>query len=168
MSRLPEASPMPTSMPVHDVDAWPTLGPRSLAFLAAVGLWLLGSLFTSAHASNISWSIGINVPAHGYGGQHHRPGAVYSTPGYPAVVYPQPVYRQPSHPVVVYGAPVYVYPPASVGYGRPSHPHASHHGRPHGQPHWDDRPRGPHGGYRDHRDHRGEERWHDGGRWQRH
>ena len=164
MSRLPEASPLPTSVPVHDVDAWPTPGRSALAVLAILALWLLGGLVSSAYAGNISWSIGVNVPIHGYGHGHgvvhHRPGAVYTTPGYPVVAYPPPAYRPPVQPVVIHGSPVYVYPaphvappvayvPAPVPHYRPGRPH---------RPHW------PHHG---HHGHRGEERWHDGGRWER-
>lgn len=166
MSRLPEASPMPTSVPVHDVDAWPSPGRSVLAVVTVLALWLVGSVLSTAHAGNISWSIGVNVPISGYGhGQGHgavysQPGAVYVAPGYPAVVHPQPVYRRPAQPVVIYGSNVHVYPTPhaapTVVYTPPPH---IHH-QPPGRPHWE----------RHHRGHRGdwrEERWHGGGRWER-
>lgn len=168
MSRLPPPLHLPTPMPVHDLNVWPGPVRSALWVVAALVFVLLSSLFNPVQASNISWSIGINVPAPGYVTQHRQPEVVYVVPGYPQVVYPpaayppvvyqQPGYVQPGHPVVVYRSPFHVHPVPPVAYQRPPHPHAGHH---HGRPHWEGRPHG-------HRGHRGEERWNNGGRWERH
>jgi hypothetical protein len=115
----------------------------------AAALVSIGALCTgTAHAGNVQWSVGINLPV--------------VTPYYPAPVYapapvyvPPPVYVRPA-PVVVYQpAPVYAphyYPPRVIrdvwvppGYGhRPDF---------HGRDRWDDR--------RDHRgDGRRDDHWH--------
>jgi len=71
----------------------------------------------AAHASNVHWSIGINVPA-------------------PVYYEPAPVYYQPA-PVYVEPAPVYVRPyvvpgPVIYGSGYYGYRHHHHHWRDHG------------------------------------
>ncbi|HZE91695.1 MAG TPA: hypothetical protein VE029_08350 [Rhizobacter sp.] len=122
------------------------------AAVVSVGALCAGT----AHASNVQWSVGINLPAvttvvssDAY--------YDYAAPAYyaPAPVYlPRPVYQQPA-PVVIYRPePVYVPPqvirsvwmPPGFGYRH------GYRGRDHDHDRWDDR-----------RDWRGDER-HDGHR----
>ncbi len=118
---------------------------RRLFAVAALGL-----ATSMAHAGNISWSIGINLPPVGAvvsdapyygGGQYYeppqvayRPAPVYYSP--PAVIYrPAPVYYSPAPAVVYRQVPRYVGPPVYVverrwpGYrGWDRHGHQGHFG----------------------------------------
>jgi hypothetical protein len=87
-----------------------------------LGLAVAGTLLSAgaAHAGNVQWSVGINLPV---------PGIVLPLPG--LVVTGGPVYQQPSYgyraePVYA-PAPVY-YAPEPVYY--PRHPQWRHHYRP--------------------------------------
>lgn len=141
MSRLPEATSFPASIPVHDVALWPSLGRWTTAALVALGVWTAGTLFSPAQANGVNLSFGVHVPGGAIVVGDHRPVAVYSNPVYPAVAYP--VYPAPP----VYGPPVRVYQPAPWGYAPPPH-HPRHHHRHHGGDrdpyaygggrHWDD------------------------------
>lgn len=92
---------------------------------AAAALVGLGLVSGAAHASRVSWSVGINVPAPVY----VAPAPVYMPPQ-PVYVAPQPVYVAPPPPAVVY-RPAPIYRPAPVYYGPPPG-HRRHHHR-----HWD-------------------------------
>lgn len=134
MSRLPEATSFPVSMPVHDVALWPSLGRWTTAALVALGVWTAGTLFSPAHANGVNWSFGVNVPGGAVLVSDYRPPvAVYSAPVYPAVSYPV-------YPAPVYAPPVRVYEPAPWGYAPPPRHHRHHH-HPERYPdgrHWDD------------------------------
>lgn len=98
---------------------------KSLVLALAAAGTLLGA--GAAHAGNVQWSVGINLPV---------PGIVLPLPG--LVVSGAPVYREPARvyaPVPVYApAPVYYQPepvyvqPEPVYY--PRHPQWRHHYRP--------------------------------------
>ena len=83
---------------------------RSTRILALAGAAALAAFGTAAHAGNVHWSVGINLPI-----------AVAPAPVYVAAA---PVYVAPA-PVVVAPAPVYVAPapvviaPRPVVYARP-------------------------------------------------
>jgi hypothetical protein len=91
-------------------------GSRPPVWMLTGLLGLLGLVPHMARAgSNISWSIGINLPADGHGHHQRAPVVVHSTPLYPAPVYVRPAYPVPAYPVQaypvqVYPAPVYVLP----------------------------------------------------------
>ena len=69
-------------------------------WVAAAALAGLGLVSGAAHASRVSWSVGVNVPA-----------PVYVAPA-PVYVPPQPVYVAP--------APVYYAPPPPAVVSRPA------------------------------------------------
>lgn len=107
---------------------------RSVAAKAvASGLLVgLGLVSGAAHASRVSWSVGVNVApvAIGVGNGYYAPAPVYAPAYAPAPVYvaPQPVYVAPPpvmyRPVPVYRpAPVYYGPPPGYGYYRHHHHH---------------------------------------------
>lgn len=160
MSRLPEATSYPASIPVHDVALWPSMGRWTLAALVALGVWTATALFSPAQANGVNWSFGVHVPGGAIVVGDHRPVAVYPNPVYPAVAYSAyPAY--PVYPAPVYAPPARVYTPAPWGYGShrgyaPPQPHHRHHGyrnERHGGPyghgggrHWDDG--GGRGGHR--------------------
>ncbi len=130
MSRLPEATSFPASMPVHDVALWPSLGRWTLALLA-LGVWTASVLFSPAQANGVNWSFGVHVPGGAIVVGEHRPVAVYPNPVYPAVAYSAyPAY--PVYPAPVYAPPARVYTPVPWGHrphhvAPPPHPHR-HHG----------------------------------------
>ena len=77
---------------------------RKTPFIAALAL--LGALSTAgAHAANVQWSIGVNLPP--------VTTVVSSGPVYAEPVYVQPAYYEPA-PVYVQPAPVVVYRPRPV------------------------------------------------------
>jgi hypothetical protein len=82
---------------------------RKLVFAAAAAATLLGA--TAAHASNVHWSVGIDLPPVTTvvgNGPAYYPAPVYGAPVYGApAYYPEPVY---------YSAPAYSYYPAPVYY----------------------------------------------------
>ncbi len=117
--------------------------PSRLAIATVLAVATLGAS-TVAHArSDVSISIGIQVPAR----SAFYPGRVY-VPQQPVYIQPQPVYVQP-RPVYVQPAPVFIrprpvvaYPPAIGYYYRPA-PHWQHG-------HWKKQQRhGSHGQWRD-------------------
>jgi hypothetical protein len=122
-------------------------------FIATAALGLASTLgATAAHAGNVQWSVGINLPPVGTVISN---GPVYHVP--PQVVYAPPpvVVHRPPH-VVYAPPPAVVYQPAPrVVYGAPygyghrhheHHRHARHHRHDHDR--WDGR---GDRGYRDHR-----------------
>ena len=99
---------------------------RSVAAKAVAAGLLAGLVSGAAHASRVSWSVGVNVAPVAVGvGSGYYPAPVYA----PAPVYvaPRPVYVAP--PPVMY-RPVPVYRPAPVYYGPPPgyYRHHRHHG----------------------------------------
>ena len=83
---------------------------RKLVLAAAAAATLLGAT-TAAHASNVHWSVGIDLPP--------VTTVVGNGPGYyPAPVYGAPVYGAPAYypEPVYYSAPSYSYYPAPVYY----------------------------------------------------
>src|SRR6187549_176423 len=87
---------------------------RKTPFVAALAL--VGALATAgAHAANVQWSIGVNLPPVT---TVVSSGPVYSQPAYSQPVYAEPVYVQPAYyapaPVYVQPAPVVVYRPRPV------------------------------------------------------
>ena len=142
---------------------------RKTPFIAALAL--LGALSTAgAHAANVQWSIGVNLPP--------VTTVVSSGPVYGQPVYAEPVYVQPAYapaPVYVQPAPVVVYRPRPVYRPYPViyRPYPVYHGYPVGRPvpvvmpgrggYYDHRDHHDHDGYRD--DHRDDHRGgHDGHR----
>jgi hypothetical protein len=114
------------------VPLWSNDMKRPLILALAAGAMLLAS--GAARASDVHWSIGINLPPVATvisgGPVYGPPVAVYEPP---PVIYPAPVYREPP---VVYGPPV-VYAPPVVYRGprfdpRPQGPwfHRDHDRRP--------------------------------------
>jgi hypothetical protein len=106
---------------------------------------------SAAHAGNVHWSVGINLPPIGTVVSN---APVYSAPA-PVYYQPAPVYYQPS-PVYYQPAPVYVSPPQVVyrpvpatGYYRAAPVVVYGGGRWHGQRDWRD---GRHDEYGDRRD----------------
>ena len=151
MSHLPESSPLPYSVTVHDVSLWPSSGRWLLVVALAVGAWLATAWFQPAQAGGVNWSIGVTFP----GAVAYPAPPVYQT--YPTApvyqTYPSaPVYQTyPAAPVVVVPArpAVHAYPvmPPQVVYGYGGHHHRRHHnhhwqhdrhdGRGHGGGHHD-------------------------------
>ncbi len=82
-------------------------------WVAAAAVAGLGLMSGAAHASRVSWSVGINVP----GPVYAAPAPVYMPPPQPVYMAPQPVYVAPPPAVVYRPAPVYA--PAPVYYGPP-------------------------------------------------
>lgn len=136
MSRLPEASfpTVPTAArssgsaapPAASVGIGKVLSWIGVCVLAVVG-WAASTSVQMAHAGNVHWSIGVNLPGVVPDTYHQRP---------PVVVYQEPVptYRPP---VVLHSPPGYVVvPPPPVGWvqypraGQPAyprHPNYYHH-----------------------------------------
>lgn len=149
MSHLPESSPLPYSVTVHDVSLWPSSGRWLLVVALAVGAWLATAWFQPAQAGGVNWSIGVTFP----GAVAYPAPPVYQT--YPTApvyqTYPSaPVYQTyPAAPVVVVPArpAVHAYPvmPPQVVYGYGGHHHHRRHhwqhdrrdGRGHGGGHHD-------------------------------
>ncbi|MEO8858739.1 MAG: PXPV repeat protein [Burkholderiaceae bacterium] len=76
---------------------------KRFAVAAALALGALGIASTAQARSDVTWSIGIQVP-----GVYTQPAPVYM-PAPPVYYRPPPVYYQPA-PVYVQPAPVYVQP----------------------------------------------------------
>jgi hypothetical protein len=116
----------------------------------AAALLALGTVCAgSAHASNVQWSVGINLPAVGTvisnAPVYYPPAPVYVEPA-PVVVYrpaPPPVVVYRPAPQVVYRpAPVYApryYGPGVIRTGWAVPPRAGWHDRDHDHDHHDDR-----------------------------
>lgn len=131
MSHLPESSPLPYSVTVHDVSLWPSSGRWLLVVALAVGAWLATAWFQPAQAGGVNWSIGVTFP----GAVAYPAPPVYQT--YPSApvyqTYPSaPVYQTyPAAPVVVIPArpAVQAYPvmPPQVVYGYGGHHHHRRH-----------------------------------------
>ena len=111
---------------------------RPLLLALAVPLALLGS--GAAHAGNVQWSIGINVPAIttviSNGPVFRAPPVVYQAPAPVYYEEPAPVYYEEAPQIVYRPVPRY-YAPAPVVYVRPV-PIAY----PRVRPEWDRRDRG--------------------------
>lgn len=163
MSRLPEVTSYPASMPVHDVALWPSLGRWGVATLIALAAWAVGALWSPAQANGVNWSFGVNVPGGAIVVGEHRPVAVYPAPVYRSHSYP--VYPAPVYPAVTYPAyPVAVYPPPARVYDYAPRVHAPRHPYRHHDRYGDN------GRYPDHHRnpyaHGGSRHWDDGrGRW---
>lgn len=86
---------------------------RTLALAGmAAGAWALSAGMSQAHAGDVNWSIGVNVPGLHLGvstvpSVSHRPPSTYYS--HPVAVRPAPVVYQ-TYPVVVQAAPVYYHP----------------------------------------------------------
>ena len=134
---------------------------RPLMFALAAPLVLLAS--GAAHAGNVQWSIGINVPAVttviSSGPIYRAPPVVYQAPAPVYYEQPAPVYYEEPAPVIYLAPPQVVYrpvprayAPAPVVYVRPV-PVAY----PRIRPEWDRRDRGwNHDERKWHHDHRDE------------
>lgn len=108
-------APLPYSATVHDVSLWPSSG-RWIAVVAlAVCAWLGLVWLQPAHASGVSWSIGVQLPGGVVNARTHAPVVVHPQP-YPYAYPPQVVY--PAYPVyqTYPGRPVVVLPPHSRGH----------------------------------------------------
>ena len=163
MSHLPESSPLPYSVTVHDVSLWPSSGRWLLVVALAVGAWLATAWFQPAQAGGVNWSIGVTFP----GAVAYPAPPVYQT--YPSApvyqTYPSaPVYQTyPAAPVVVYPArpAVQAYPvmPPQVVYGYGGHHHRRHHNHHWQHDRYDGRDgRGHGGGHHDRGYQRGRDR----------
>ena len=123
---------------------------RQLAAAAVLAIATLGAA-SSAHArSDVSFSIGINVPgAHVQVAPVYRhPQPVYVQPR-PVYVQPRPVFAQPA-PVYMQPRPVFVQPPSYIYYNqRPGWQLGKGHHRP---------GHGNRGGFDDRNDHGGQRR----------